>query len=152
LRDFQGRLVEDEEGSEFPNSSAARSYAVEAMKEILAEAITHEAETSVEAAIVADEHGNHIAAVPVIAGVPDVLLSALTCPGAASPASRLQEYRRNADGCRRMAENTSDSDDKLSWLKLADAWLHMLPKHEPASSPSPPGWPEITEADSKASH
>ena len=50
-----------------------------------------------------------------------------------------------------MAENASDADDKTSWLKLADAWLHMLPQPETALGQLP-GWPKPTEDNSKASH
>ena len=67
------------------------------------------------------------------------------------PVNRLAEYRRNADGCRAMAENSDDADDKEGWLKLADAWLQMLPKHLPAGADIP-GWPKATDEDSKASH
>jgi hypothetical protein len=39
----------------------------------------------------------------------------------------------------------------MSWLKLADAWLQMLP---PTHSPSRgvPGWPRASDEDSNASH
>ena len=50
-----------------------------------------------------------------------------------------------------MAENSDDADDKEGWLKLADAWLQMLPKHLPAGADIP-GWPKATDEDSKASH
>jgi hypothetical protein len=42
-------------------------------------------------------------------------------------------------------------DDKMSWLKLADAWLQMLP---PTHSPSGglADWPRASDEDSKASH
>jgi hypothetical protein len=51
-----------------------------------------------------------------------------------------------------MAENTGNADDKASWLKLADAWLQMLPQHRPAISPDLPAWPEPSDEDSKVSH
>jgi hypothetical protein len=50
-----------------------------------------------------------------------------------------------------MAENAYDPDDKVSWLKLADAWLHMLPT-QPKASADIPGWPKATDEDSKAAH
>jgi hypothetical protein len=66
-------------------------------------------------------------------------------------ANKLEEYRRYADECRRKAENTTDPDDKMSWLKLADAWLQMLPAtHSPRADLT--GWPQPSDEDSKASH
>jgi hypothetical protein len=35
-----------------------------------------------------------------------------------------------------MAENADDPDDKVASLKLADAWLHMLPQPPTASAQS----------------
>jgi hypothetical protein len=57
----------------------------------------------------------------------------------------------NADDCRRKAEDTDDPDDKTSWLKLADAWLQMLPPMHSAGTDLA-GWPKASDAHSKASH
>jgi hypothetical protein len=51
-----------------------------------------------------------------------------------------------------MAEKADDPDDNMSWLKLADAWLQMLPKHEPSTGPDLAGWPKASDEDSKACH
>jgi hypothetical protein len=152
LRDFRGDLTEDEEGSEFPSLPAARDRALTSMREILGEAIRHRHDVDIEALVVVDERGSQVASVPVAAVLPEVLVKALKNPGEVVPMTRLQEYRRNADGCRAMAENADDPNDKVSWLKLADAWLQMLPKHESAASTDIPGWPKATDEDSKASH
>lgn len=72
-------------------------------------------------------------------------------PDKVIPPDRFDEYRRNADDCRRKAENTGDRDDKMSWLKLADAWLQMLPPTE-AQGTGLAGWPKPSDEDSKASH
>jgi hypothetical protein len=56
---------------------------------------------------------------------------------------------REHDG--RNDENADDPNDKM-WLKLADAWLQMLPKNGPSASTDIPGWPKATDEDSKASH
>jgi hypothetical protein len=58
-----------------------------------------------------------------------------------------EEYRRQAADCRRMAENAISADDKQAWLRLADAWLQMLPKQ-----PEPQNWQKSCDEDSKASH
>ena len=58
-----------------------------------------------------------------------------------------EEYRRQAEECRRMAENAINCDDKQAWLKLADSWLQMLPKQA-----APENWPKSSDEDSKKSH
>jgi hypothetical protein len=75
----------------------------------------------------------------------------------------LDEYRRNAKECQRMAENAGNSVDKASWLRLAASWLGMIknePKRfladergNPESEETPrQNWPNPSEEDSKASH
>jgi hypothetical protein len=151
LRGFDGDLMEDEEGTDFPTFAAAREYAIAAMGDLVAEAIKDGREAHYEMIVLADEHGSHLASVPVVAPLPATLLYVLKDPAKAVPADRFEEYRRNADGCRHMAENASDPEDKVSWLKLADAWLHMLPRSETASAQQP-GWPTPSEEHSKAAH
>jgi hypothetical protein len=76
----------------------------------------------------------------------------------------LDEYRRNARECQRMAENAGNPADKASWLRLAASWLGMI-KNEPnrsAASEQRNGhgeeeaprqtWPDPSAEDSKASH
>jgi len=75
----------------------------------------------------------------------------------------LDEYRRNAEHCQRMAEKAGNPTDKASWLRLAASWLSMI-KHEPKrffaaesqnggdQEASAQTWPEASEEDSKASH
>jgi hypothetical protein len=75
----------------------------------------------------------------------------------------LDEYRRNAQECQRMAENAGNAADKASWLRLAASWLGMI-KNEPKrffASESQNGhgeehsgrpWPTPSDEDSKASH
>jgi len=150
LRDFRGDLITDEEGAEFADLRAARDYAIIGMRELLADAIKSGAETPIEVIVVAEEDGGQLAAVPVAAALPAVLINALKHSAEAFPPDRFEEYRRNADGCRSMAERADDPEDKMSWLKLADAWLQMLPKH--ASGPDTSGWPKASETDSKTSH
>jgi hypothetical protein len=151
LREFGGGLVEDEEGIDFSNLSAARDYAVAAMRELVGEVIKHGEEPPYELVIVADENGSPLAAVPLIAPLSALLIDLAKDPAKIVPPARIEEYRRNADSCRGMAEKTDDPEDKTSWLKLAEAWLHMLPPREAASAEMP-GWPKATEEDSKAAH
>ena len=77
----------------------------------------------------------------------------------------LDEYRRNARECQRMADNAGNAADKASWLRLAASWLGML-RNEPkrffaterqnghADDKAETGrtWPNPSEEDSKASH
>ena len=70
----------------------------------------------------------------------------------------LDEYRRNARECQRMADNAGNATDKASWLRLAASWLSMIKskprllspvgEEEPAVQP----WPDPSEKDSQASH
>jgi hypothetical protein len=148
LRDFRGNLIEDNEGSDLPSLAVARDGAMRDMQELLGEAIRHGKDDLVfEAVIIADEQGRHVASVPIVAALPAAIVDLLKQPSKAIPLNRFEEYRRNADGCRTMAEKAHDPDDKMSWLKLADGWLQMLPQHEEL-----PGWPKASEEDSKASH
>ena len=145
LRDFRGDLIEDEEGWDFPGLATARDEAMRALHELLGEAVRHGQDLDFEAVIVADDHGRHVASVPVLAALPVAIVNLLTQPSKAIPVNRFEEYRHNSNGCRRMAENSDNPDDKMSWLKLADAWLQMLPRHELATSPDLPGWPDASD-------
>ena len=40
---------------------------------------------------------------------------------------KYEEYRRNADHCLQMALTVSSDSYRVSWLKLAQAWLQMIP-------------------------
>ena len=76
----------------------------------------------------------------------------------------LDEYRRNAQECQRMADNAGNATDKASWLRLAASWLSMI-KNEPRRFFGIDGqsdeereekhnraWPTSSDRDSKASH
>ena len=76
----------------------------------------------------------------------------------------LDEYRRNAQECQRMADNAGNSADKASWLRLAASWLGMIrnePRRffatpdvqdDPAEDRAGRAWPDPSNEDSKASH
>ena len=38
---------------------------------------------------------------------------------------RVDEFRRNADDCRKQAESSWNDHDKQRWLKIAEHWLQM---------------------------
>lgn len=151
MRDFKGEVLKDEEGSELPSLAAARAEAMLAMQDFVAESIRRGVEPLFEAIIIADEHGIDLAAVPLIGALPSMILGLFKHPEKIIPPGRFEEYRRYADQCRGKAENAVDPDDKMSWLKLADAWLHMLPVNHPPAG-GLPGWPMASDEDSKASH
>ena len=151
LRDFQGALIEDEDGSDFASVAAAKEQAMLAMHELIGEAIKRGEQLEVEAIIITDGHGTHLAAVPVLAALPAAIVNLLKHPEKVVPPEKLEDYRRYADECRRKAEDTTDRDDKMSWLKLADSWLQMLPPGHSASADLA-GWPKASDEDSKASH
>jgi hypothetical protein len=151
LRDFKGDVVEDEEGSDLPSTAAAKQQAVLAMLELVSDAIKSGHQLEIEAIIVADESGTNIAAVPILAALPSTIVGLLKHPTKLVPTNRFEEYRQNADACRAKAANATDQDDKMSWLRLADAWLQMLPQPEPDGT-DVAGWPKPSDEDSKASH
>jgi hypothetical protein len=79
----------------------------------------------------------------------------------------LDEYRRNAQECQRMAEKAGNAADKASWLRLAASWLGMIQGEPrriiPQNNPNARGpdaqaqaqaqaWPVPSKEDSKASH
>lgn len=151
MRDFKGGVMADDEGSELSSLAAARAEAVLAMQDFLGEAIKRGVDPPFEAIIIADEHGTQLAAVPVVGALPTLMLGLFKHPEKIIPPDRAEEYRQYADGCRSKAEEADEPSDKVAWLRLADAWLQMLPgKHSPADAA--PGWPAATDEDSKASH
>jgi hypothetical protein len=83
--------------------------------------------------------------------LPSTIVGLLKHPEKVVPTDRFEEYRRHADECRDKAENAGDAEDKVSWLKLADAWLQMLPSNRSPSG-DVAGWPTVSDQDSKASH
>ncbi|MEA2895592.1 MAG: hypothetical protein QOJ84_1207 [Bradyrhizobium sp.] len=151
LRDFKGELIEDEEGSDLPSLGVAKEHAMLGMHDLVSDAIKRGDEPQFEAIVVADERGTHLAAVPLLAALPSMIVGLLKHPERVVPKDRFEEYRRNADQCRGKAENTAEHEDKASWLKLADAWLQMLPATRSPSS-GLAGWPKVSDEDSKASH
>jgi len=40
---------------------------------------------------------------------------------------KTEEYQRNADHCLQMALTVPNDNYRVSWLKLAQAWLQMIP-------------------------
>ena len=151
LRHFGGDVLEDEDGSEFASLAVAKQHAMLAMHELVGDAVKRGEELQFEAIVIADEHGTHLAAVPLLAALPSTIVGLLKHPEKTLPPTKIEEYRRNADECRSKAENTADLDDKTSWLKLADAWLQMLPPtHTPSGDLA--GWPKASDDDSKTSH
>jgi hypothetical protein len=82
--------------------------------------------------------------------------------------SKSDEYRRNADECRRMASRTQKPEDEAAWLRLAYSWLKMLQgeeavrgdtrspaegaeKEAPAQKKTP-HWPDADPNDNQSSH
>ena len=151
LSDFKGGMLEDDEGSEFQSLADAVEQAMLGVHELVADAIKQGEEPRFEAIVVADERGTQLAAVPLVAAVPSTIVGLLKQPEKVVSSDRLNEYRRNADDCRAKAENAVDPDDRMSWLKLAAAWLQMLPATQ-SSSGDLAGWPTASDDDSKASH
>ena len=37
----------------------------------------------------------------------------------------MSDALKNAEECRRMADNSIKHEDKMAWLRLAEAWLRM---------------------------
>ena len=71
----------------------------------------------------------------------------------------VDEYRRNARECERMAERAGNPADKASWLRLAASWLGMIRsdarrlfENENRGNGNGPAWPKPSKEDSSASH
>ncbi len=151
LKTFKGDLIEDADGSELASLTAAKEHALKAMQELVGEAVSRGDQLQFEAVALADEHGTQLAVVPLVAALPTAIVDLIKRPEKVLSMNKLEEYRRNADDCRAKAENTTNVDDKQSWLRLADAWLQMLPATHSAGADIA-GWPKPAESDSKASH
>ena len=59
LRNFEGDVLKDVEGSELPSLAAARKEAIFVMQDFVAAAIRQGDEPPFEAIVLADEHGTH---------------------------------------------------------------------------------------------
>ena len=46
--------------------------------------------------------------------------------------SKTEDYRRNADECERMGRSATNPEVKSHWLRLAETWLRMIPRHHSA--------------------
>ena len=44
--------------------------------------------------------------------------------------SRYDEYHRQADAALQMALTARNNEYRVSWLKVAEAWLRMIPQDE----------------------
>jgi len=151
LLDFAGERLTDEEGTECFSLSDAKEQALGALQELVAEAIKRREEAEVETILITDERDTQLVAVPLVAALPMTVVGLLKQPEKIVSPDRLENYRRYADECRDKANNASNVDDKMSWLKLADAWLKMLPVAM-VQGANVIGWPQPSEEDSKASH
>jgi hypothetical protein len=134
LRSFEGDMLKDEEGSEFASLAAARKEAIFVMQDFVAAAIRQGDEPPFEAIVLADEHGAHLAAVPLIAALPSTIVGLVKHPEKVIPADRFEEYRRHADECRRKARQnlTSIIGPFSATLTLEDNVLARSEGHAPA--------------------
>jgi hypothetical protein len=152
MRNFKGDMLKDEGGAEFPSLPDARKEALLVLRDFVADAVKYGIDPPFEAIVIADAHGTPIAAVPIIAALPSTIVALFKDPVKVVPADRFEDYRKFADECRARAENAVDPNDKMSWLKLADAWLQMLPSSTISPSSQLTDWPRASDEDSKASH
>ncbi len=74
----QGRdLLEDDEGVELPHLSAARDGALRGLQSLLGEAIRFGEEPKTDAVIITDEDGQQLAAIPMVAVLPALIVKSL---------------------------------------------------------------------------
>lgn len=65
----------------------------------------------------------------------------------------MSDSLKNAEECRRMAENSIRDADKKAWLRLAEAWLRMQQKTgDLREGGAPFAWPSKGVQDSHATH
>jgi hypothetical protein len=143
---YGGDLREDDEGVELRDLSVAREEALNGLRALLGEALRFGRDMKVEALIIADEDGRQLAAIPITAALPPNIIERILQKAANVETARLEECRQQSAECYAMADKASNYEDKREWLKLAEAWLHMLPREVTA------GWPKPGNQDSQASH
>jgi uncharacterized protein DUF6894 len=68
-------LIEDEEGTDLPDLAAAREAALEDLKALVGNSII-DGEDGAVAVVVTDETGERVAAVPMVAALPQSVLPA----------------------------------------------------------------------------
>lgn len=66
-------LVEDQDGSELPDSEAARMEALIGARELWAEAIKAGSDVQVDAFVIADQDGRHVLSLPLVDALPERL-------------------------------------------------------------------------------
>jgi hypothetical protein len=143
-------LIEDEEGTDLPNLSAAREAALEDLKLLVSSAIRHGGDVA-EAMIVTDDTGARVAAVPIVATLPQPVVDCLN-PAQEALKGQSEDYRQHAADCRKLADQATNPADKVAWLNLANSWLRMLPESIGGRATHHEGWPKPSDEDSQASH
>jgi len=68
--------------------------------------------------------------------------------------AEVKEYEAQVRESQRMADNSLNESDKVSWLRIAQRWLRILRTHRKDETPQEDqsGWPAPSDKDSQASH
>ena len=109
-------MLEDEEGSDLPSLAAAKEHALTGMQELVGDAIKTGNGVEIEAIVLADERGRHLAAVPLVMALPPTVVAVLKHLEKIVLKNRLEEYRRHADECRGKAAQATDAEIKCHGL------------------------------------
>lgn len=57
--------------------------------------------------------------------------------------SKSEEFRKNADDCRRRAERAANAFDRQHWLDVAEHWLKMVAAEKAAAAQNPDKDPKV---------
>jgi hypothetical protein len=145
-------LIQDQEGTELSDLPSAREAALEDMRHFVGDAIKNGKEVPADAIIVFDDEGRRVAAIPLVAVLPQLVLDVLVPEPESEQMTKSEEYRQYAEECERMAETAVNPSDRAAWLKLANSWLQMLPQRAGSGDGQLEGWPKPSDEDSQASH
>jgi hypothetical protein len=72
-----GEMADDPEGTELPDLETAKTYALEAAREILADAIKWNSEFAADAIVIVDEHHRSVGCVSFVEALPKNLQTKL---------------------------------------------------------------------------
>ena len=114
-------IIADEEGVELPDASAAAREARLGALELLGDAIKAGAERVPDAFVVADDSGQVVETIPLVALLPKPLSDRTM-----APMSSDNEYRRQAAEAEKMAHRAKTDYDREAWLRIAQGWMSLI--------------------------
>ena len=119
------KIITDEEGVDLPDASAAAREARLGALELLGDAIKSGAERVPDAVVVADDSGQVVETIPLLALLPKPLSDRTM-----TQMSSDNEYRRQAAEAEKMAQRAKTDYDREAWLRIAQGWMSLIHNEE----------------------